>query len=42
MKLIFVKLDLDDKVDLDEVSVEEVDLDDGDDLDELGVEESRS
>ena len=35
-------LDLDDKVDLDEIGVEEVDLDDGDDLDELGVEESRS
>ena len=32
-------LDLDDKVDLDEVGVEEVDLDDEDDLDELGVEE---
>ena len=39
MKLIFMKLDLDDKVDLDEVGVEEVDLDDEDDLDELGVEE---
>ena len=35
-------LDLDDKVDLDEVGVEEVDLDDEDDLDELGVEEGRS